>query len=304
MTVFYRFRHSGVSIAAPPKTGCTSVLSFLVNLETQLGLRDDATRPGDATAGWRPAGANPSDSAGIHGDPRLKGCAVDAESPIAEGELRLATIRDPAERIASCWLDKVVDGPSAWQAKYFAESWFPQDFRTPKAVEASFLAFLAALRSDRALLHSDPHWAPQCWLLRNWQGARCITTEQLKDLPLLVMQRLNGHAGMPTPPMPHMHRTNAWLKQFLLTPQARSLIGEIYSGDDELVENHSEAPRHCSPGPQTEFNAEDALRLPDFDRKVHLRRTRRLSESLAAMLHSTLWRRLAPTHDDKTARRP
>jgi hypothetical protein len=142
--MFYRSPRSRVSIAATPKTGRTSILTFLVDLENRLGAAE------------------------VHGntpaqdlDKRLKPFVIGDDSAIGEGELRLATVRDPADRIASCWLDKLVDGSAVWQAKYQTEDWFPEDFRTPEAIEASFLVFLGALRGDRDLLHSDPHWAPQ-----------------------------------------------------------------------------------------------------------------------------------------------
>jgi hypothetical protein len=164
--MFYRFPRSRVSIAATPKTGRTSILTFLVDLENRLGSSEvDGNAPAPDL------------------DKRLKPFVIGDDSAIGEGELRLATVRNPADRIASCWLDKLVDGSAVWQAKYQSEDWFPEDFRTPEAIEASFLAFLEALRGDRDLLHSDPHWAPQSWMLRYWQASRCVTTEELADLP-------------------------------------------------------------------------------------------------------------------------
>jgi hypothetical protein len=153
--MFYRFPRSRVSIAATPKTGRTSILTFLVDLENRLGAAEVH-------------GKTPAQDL----DKRLKPFVIGEDTAIGDGELRLATVRDPADRIASCWLDKLVNGTAVWQAKYQSENWFPEDYRTPEAIEASFLAFLGALRKDSEFFHSDPHWAPQSWMLRHWGHPR------------------------------------------------------------------------------------------------------------------------------------
>lgn len=301
--MFFRFPLSRVAIAAPPKTGCTSALTFLLNLEIELESRKGLTRSGLAADAL---GAGPEDSAdrpNIHVDERLKRFAVTDRSPVAPDELRLATVRDPAERIASCWLDKIVEGPSVWQAKYHAEPWFPQDFRTPEAIETSFLAFLNALKSDPGFLHADLHWAPVSWLLRHWQGARWIATAELDDLPAVISERLGTQAVRPTVAMPHMHRTEAWLKPFLLTARAQSLIGEVYADDYDLLRDHC-GIAVCQVITRAGFHADDALKLMAFDRGVHVRRSRRLSESLAGFLGSAMWKRLVQPQRDTTAPRP
>jgi hypothetical protein len=276
-TMFYRFPRSRVSIAATPKTGRTSILTFLVDLENRLGAAE--------------AGGN-TPALGL--DKRLKPFVVLEGSAIGDGELRLATVRDPADRIASCWLDKLVNGTAVWLAKYQSEDWFPEDFRTPEAIETSFLAFLGALRKDSEFFHSDPHWAPQSWMLRHWQATRCVTTGELADLPPTILGRLDLPAGLTPAPMPHKHRTEAWLKPYLLTPAARSLIGEIYSPDYDFLEKHGKktaAYRDASPAG---FEYHDALKLAAFDREVHLRRSRHLSRSLSAILKRAVWRHLVP----------
>ena len=271
--MFYRFPRSRVSIAATPKTGRTSILTFLVDLENRLGAPE---------AG----GKTPAQDL----DKRLKPFVIGDDSATGEGELRLATVRDPAARIASCWLDKLVDGTAVWLAKHQSEDWFPEDFRTPEAIEASFLAFLGALRKDSEFFHSDPHWAPQSWMLRHWQAARCVATGELADLPPAILGRLDLPAGLAPAPMPHKHRTEAWLKPFLLTPAARALISEVYSSDYALLETHGKKPAASLTG----FEPHDALKLTAFDREVHLRRSRRLSRSLSAILNRAVWRHLVP----------
>ncbi len=294
---FYRFPRSRVSIAATPKTGRTSVLTYLLDLEVRLGSEEKHSHPNALAVALRTSDENPSGAAVPHLDKRLEGYVVGEKTPVEEGELRLATVRDPADRIASCWLDKLVDGPAAWQAKYYSENWFPSDFRTPEAMEASFLTFLKALRGDHVLLRSDPHWAPQSWMLRHWRGARCVTTEELTDLPTIVTERLDALAGTPTAPMPHKHRTENWLKQFVLTPVTQSLIGEIYSLDYEFLETHCATYRPVTP---SGFTAEDALRLPAFDREVHVRRNQRLSRSLGVILERAVWRRRVDAYERET----
>lgn len=299
LPTFYRFPRSDVSIAATPKTGRTSVLTFLVNLEVQLGSAQTANHPNDVAIALRSADGNPSDETALHLDKRLERFAISDRTPLGEGELRLATVRDPADRIASCWLDKVVDGPAVWQAKYCAENWFPNDFRTPEAIEASFLAFLEALREDRALLHSDPHWAPQSWMLRHWHGARCVTTEELIDLPPVIMKRLHTLSAIPTASMPHKHRTEAWLKQFVLTPDTQSLIGEIYSPDYDFLEQRCENLSASRQATRAGFDPAEALKLPAFDREVHLRRSGRLSRSLATIMERAVWRRRVHAYEQE-----
>ena len=295
--MFYRFRLSRVSIAATPKTGSTSVLTFLLNLEEQLESSEAVSPPNAGGFAPRSADGGPSGDPPLNLVNRLKRFAISAETPIAEREVRLAIVRDPAERIASCWLDKLVDAPAVWQAKYFAENWFPSDFRTPDAIEASFSAFLEALHGDHALLHSDPHWAPQSWMLRHWEAARWVTTEELTDLPRVIIERLDPLPEVP--PMPRKHRTETWLKQFLLTLNTESLVREIYSADYAFLAEHCENSSMSRHATHAGFDAEDALKLPAFDREVHLRRTRTLSRSLATILESSVWRRRFDAHDQQ-----
>lgn len=253
----------------------------------------------EARESVRTADGEPSSDTALNLVNRLKPFAISERTSITEGELRLATVRDPADRIASFWLDKLVAGPAVWQARYHSENWFPNDFRTPQAIESSFLAFLEALRADHVLLHSDPHWAPQSRVLRHWTAARCVMTEELSDLPRVIIEKFGSAAEMPTAPMPHKHRTDAWLKQFLLTPNAQSLIGEVYSLDYDFLETRCENLQTSRHGTRTGFDAKDALKLPTFDREVHLRRTRALSGSLATILESSVWRRRFDAREQK-----
>jgi hypothetical protein len=56
------------------------------------------------------------------------------------------------------------------------------------------------------------------------------------------------------------------------------------------METHGKKPAT----PLAGFEPRDALKLAAFDREVHLRRSRRLSRSLSAILQRAVWRHLIP----------
>jgi hypothetical protein len=93
-------------------------------------------------------------------------------------------------------------------------------------------------------------------------------------------------------PMPHKHRTEAWLKPLLLTPATRGLIGEVYSSDYALLETHGKTSAAARNASLAELEPPDATKLAAFDREIHLRRSRRLSRSLSAVLQRAVWRHL------------
>lgn len=276
----YRFPRLTVAIAAIPKTGCTSVLTFLLEAETRLGWVPSPDRravPGVLARDT--ASGDASDPTAIHVDGRLVDFVVDDAAAIAAGDLVIATVRNPVDRIASFWIDKMIDGPASWQLTYQDASWFPTGFRTVQALRAPFLAFLRALKHDRSFLESDPHWAPQAWLLRDWPAELIVPTPELDRLPELLGSRLPQASFLNGMSFPRLHSTHGWLRELLLSTQARQLALDVYREDAAWLE-----PSGCafsSSGSSSEDAAELDERLLRLDREVRIRRSARLARALA-----------------------
>lgn len=78
----------------------------------------------------------------------------------SEDWLRFTVIREPARRIWSAWLTKVLLRDPRFVTAFGAEDWFPRRVGDAGEVVAAFRRFVAVLGERPAEWH-DPHWSAQ-----------------------------------------------------------------------------------------------------------------------------------------------
>jgi hypothetical protein len=154
-----------------PKAMCTSMLWFLQGLQNEGLARDVAcSRAPEVTRGL-----TVHDPAMWRGTKVLDVLPTDEIEQITseEGWFRFGFTRHPVDRLWSAWQSKLLLREPTPASVYGTAQWFP---RTPRelsegpaaldAIAEDFESFVAALGQDPQLLSSDPHWAPQSYLLR------------------------------------------------------------------------------------------------------------------------------------------
>jgi Sulfotransferase family len=77
---------------------------------------------------------------------------------------RVSIVRDPARRLWSAWVSKVLARDPRFVARFGSEDWFPRPPGAAEDVVHSFRRFVRILPTRAADWH-DPHWSPQVDLL-------------------------------------------------------------------------------------------------------------------------------------------
>jgi hypothetical protein len=79
---------------------------------------------------------------------------------------RFTTVRHPAARCWSAWIDKVVRRHPEFVTLFGGERWFPDELSNAQDLVKSFEVFVDALHMEPGLLGADRHWAPQHLVLQ------------------------------------------------------------------------------------------------------------------------------------------
>lgn len=151
-----------VVFVAVPKTGCTSFLWALAQLQGE-----------DSDAFSFSLQPEVAPSLTIHdrslwrktpGFDQLSDEQIEQVGP-ENGWLVFSVSRDPLARLWSAWQSKLLLREPSFTQRFGAERWFP---RLPSSLEqcrSDFRRFVEALGSDRDLLGLDAHWRPQSEVL-------------------------------------------------------------------------------------------------------------------------------------------
>ncbi len=152
---------------------------------------------------------------------------------------RFCFVRNPFTRVLSCYLDKIV---GRTRTRYLPKLGFNAE------EEVSLERFLLRLRKRR-LLHLNPHWAPQSYLIRpDTIRYHFIGRFEHLQTHLSLLAKTLGYAHLIESPervTERPHRTDAGqrVRQFI-GPRETALIREIYRGDF-LTFGYPQDPRFC-----------------------------------------------------------
>ena len=154
-----------------PKAMCTSMLWFLQGLQNENLASDVAhSRAPEVTRGL-----TVHDPAMWRRTRLLDLLPAEEIEQLAseEGWFRFGLTRHPVDRLWSAWQSKLLLREPTPTSVYRTAQWFP---RAPRelpegaaaldAITEDFERFVTVLAHDPELLTSDPHWAPQKYLLR------------------------------------------------------------------------------------------------------------------------------------------
>jgi|GEM_PF-3528261 len=168
-----------------PKSGCTSVKWHLAALAGLPADQFASSREQDITR-----------SLGIHDmalwDERFHWSSLTADQQEAilgdDTWLRFAVVRDPAPRLWSAWLSKLLLAEPRFVRRFGGESWFPTDLSSVDGVLKQFRAFVKLLMASDA--PHDSHWAAQHPMV----GGFNLNFIGRAERPDLTWARLDEHA--------------------------------------------------------------------------------------------------------------
>lgn len=241
--VLYFFPALRIHVGAIPKTGCTSLLNFLVAAE-------QATEAGSGRLS-HPAFEYPEPQM-VHGRQVQDRFSIQPDDPrLADSRVGILTLRDPVDRLLSCWLDKFLLG-DPWVARlYYEEAWFPNNFDSLSELRGDFTEFVRSLATDEGLLCADRHWTPQHLLRPQVEFDIHVTTPHLSAIPSLLAGVSEAFAWLEEAEFPAYNASQYDIASQVLTPSAVRLIKRIYKDDTAFCEaaqaRFSSAPEPSRP---------------------------------------------------------
>lgn len=233
----YYFPSIPVVVTALPKTGCTSLKNFLFAVE--LSLQASAS---DNGASHRTSSLlYPADPSDIHWRVPVDQFLVSAATEIPTGTPVVSVLRDPLDRVISCWTDKFLFAQDVDYYRHFgAEKWFPDPHDGPGGAEASLYEFMCLIRDSESFRTADPHWTPQVEMLLPVQlYTALIMTDDLDGLPGLIPGLAEKFQGMELT-MPHFHPSPEVNIEWLSTRRVVEAAKAAYSSDYALLAAHEQ----------------------------------------------------------------
>lgn len=238
MPTHYVFPSTGLALTVIPKTGCTTLLNYVLNLE-QL-----------SKVGSEGSFSDAYENMAIHGSKELFRYQVKSrDSDAFRSSYRLLVLRNPYKRALSAWTNKLLYAQDDATIFYdrAREEFTPVRFTSLSEVNHYFSAFLDRLDKDPAFLASDRHWRPQSTFVSEVSDYDLVLeTDFLSTLQesLEKFPKLRGIVH--NRPVPRFNETRPALDGMIGNSSDWSLIEEIYSSDFRLL-NSADLPSSNPP---------------------------------------------------------
>jgi hypothetical protein len=268
-----------------PKTGCTTLKNYLVELEDRFGQEV----PGPTTTQYL--------GMKIHG---YRGAGLYRVSKASfwrkRSSHRILVLRDPFRRVVSAWANKLLYAQSDFSIyrKYQDEPFTPKDFASLKEINQALELFLERLATDPEFLESDRHWRPQHTFVQNLETYDVVLeTSNLGSLQERLSDDLKLGSLVFKRPVPRFNSTRPEMLEKLGTDRVWQLVEKVYAQDFELLATAGlgEPSRpdviSMSPGQEQSF-------LEKEWGVVEQSRRESISGSLSAIRNSWSWRLTAP----------
>jgi len=223
----YYLPSTNIVFTVIPKTGCTSLMNYLFNIE-RISKGENPINLGEVGLGL-----------GIHGLPELQRLRItDRNLSKFDGTLKILVLRNPYERILSAWLNKFLyaQGDYSIFSDHKQQIFTPVRFETLADLNLSFFEFLLRLSKDPDFLNSDAHWRPQSSFVNDAKEFDLVfETSSLSRLQgaLAKVPRLTGITENRS--VPKLNATRPALDGLIGSKAAWLLVDEIYSDDFELL---------------------------------------------------------------------
>ena len=190
-----------------PKVACTSLKQAL---GSALGV------PQERIATWRRYGLPVVDLAG----PQLRALP------------RFSFVRNPWDRLVSCWENKFNHpDPRSAQQRVYAER-YARHLGVPRVDFELFVRMVCSTTDDQ----SDPHWRSQVWSLTDLRGESLVTCvgrfEQLAEDFETLCAQLGLRASLPRAQVT-AHRRKDYRSYY--TPETAAAVAQRYATDIESL---------------------------------------------------------------------
>lgn len=133
----------------------------------------------------------------------------------------VATIRNPWDRLVSCWIDKTIDE--------YHRTWAQYGIGPGDSFE-TFVRIITAVPHNEA----DKHWRSQCYDLLHGQrliADKLCRFETLETDWEIVRQSAAIHCEVGLPQLGHLHATNRAHYSTYYTSELAELVGRYYADD-------------------------------------------------------------------------
>lgn len=266
ISVFY-FDRIPLVIGVAPKTGATTTLRFLYELQ-QTGT---SREPIDIFE------SHDQEQISNHLFDNVGQFRLSADAAVPSDVAKVAILRNPTERIASSWIDKILAWP-ALSYQFFDEPWFPDRIFSSSDLESKYKEFLRALNDD--VRCRNAHWDPVVPQYGGVQFDKWVRTDDLA----LFCQVLVELGVLPTQwkgvLLPSLNRSSKLLLNFLVRGTQSWRLPSRYETDSRLW--HALQPSAIAESPTLEYQR-NALSENELLRAVNRVRVKQLKQSGLAM---------------------
>jgi hypothetical protein len=215
-TPYKHYLLSRIAMVRVPKAGCTTLTRWIRDVEKELmkknGMVNDTSSP-----------------IGV----QLKSIH---EAP--PGVLRIATLRNPVDRMVSVFFNKLVKAPDGhWVFSYFSTPWFPR-LSSLEELKKSFRGFIQELHANEVFRRKGNfHWQSQSEYVPDISAFDLvIPIERLSDIPSLVASKREDLSWVIDMPVIKLNQTDSWLADYVLEEDLVHLIEETYADDLSLLD--------------------------------------------------------------------
>jgi hypothetical protein len=214
---FYQyFPLSRIAIIRVPKAGSTALFRWIMSVE-----KEQTTRCGQEI------------------DPSvLRGVGLKSIHDAPTGVLRIATLRNPVDRIVSVFFNRLVKAPKGhWVFTYLNSPWFPR-LSSLEELKKSFRGFVQELHTnDEFRRKGNFHWCSQTEFFPDISACDLvIPIERLSEIPSLLASKREDLSWVIDMPVIKLNQTDSWLADYVLEEDLVHLIEETYADDLSLLD--------------------------------------------------------------------
>jgi len=224
----YFFPKTNIAFTVIPKTGCTSLMNYITDLERRYSAGNLDPTEADYL------------NIGIHGSNLITQYRI-SSAQLASGKSspNILVLRDPYKRTLSAWMNKLlyVQHDYSIYDRLRHENFAPAEFDSIEDLNIAFESFVNRLFQDSSFLDSDWHWMPQHAFVKDISKYQIVLeTSDLAKLQTILAIDPRFAPYLENKPVPRFNATRENLMGRIGTNRAWDLIELTYAEDFLLME--------------------------------------------------------------------
>jgi hypothetical protein len=224
----YFLPKTNIAFTAIPKTGCTSLKNYLIDLERAYSAGNfDLTQTEYLNMG-------------IHSSKLASQYQITAAQFAAgKSSPNILVLRDPYQRALSAWTNKLLYAQDDYSIyhRLKMEPFTPVEFESMEDLNTAFESFAIRLFQDPVFLDSDTHWKPQHTFVRDLSKHQIVLeTSNLSSLQTTLATDPRFGPYLVNKAVPRFNATRSQLMGRIGTNRAWDLIERTYAQDFHLLE--------------------------------------------------------------------